>query len=156
MTTAPAPPPVAGSSWRILGLVVLGGALGAMARAALLWPGRADPLSGILLTAVINIVGALALGVVVGVMGARHPRARAFLGTGVLGGFTTFSAFAVQIATSVPWAALLLAVGSMVLGVAAAGVGVWAGRALGRRHRAKCRPGGPGTPGAQNGSEPSL
>lgn len=132
MTSAPAQTPATGPSWRILGLVVLGGALGAMARAALLWPGRADPLSGVLLTAAINVVGALALGLVVGVMGSRHPRARAFLGTGVLGGFTTFSAFAVQMATSVPWEALLLALGAMVLGVLAAGLGLRMGRALGR------------------------
>jgi len=137
-----APSPAAGFSWRILGLVVLGGALGAMARAALLGPATLDPLLAAgstaaslatTLTVAINVVGSLGLGVVVGVMGSRHPQARAFLGTGVLGGFTTFSAFAVQVVTSTPWLAVLLALCTLVLGVIAAGAGLRIGRALGHR-----------------------
>ena len=47
----------------------------------------------------VNVLGSFVLGIVVGRLGDRHPLARAFLGTGVLGGFTTYSAFAVQTAT---------------------------------------------------------
>ena len=88
---------------------------------------------GLLSVAIVHRVGSLGLGVVVGVMGSRHPQARAFLGTGVLGGFTTFSAFAVQVVTSTPWLAVLLALCTLVLGVIAAGAGLRIGRALGHR-----------------------
>ena len=50
-----------------------------------------------------------------GRLGDGHPFARAFLGTGVLGGFTTYSAFAVQTALllgAAPVAGVALAVGS--------------------------------------------
>ena len=57
----------------------------------------------------------------------------ALLWPGVLGGFTTFSAFALQLATSTPWAAVLLALATMVLGVLAAGAGLRLGRALAHR-----------------------
>lgn len=119
--------------WRYLGLVVLGGALGAMARAALLWPVTSAPELTIIVTAIINVVGAFALGLVTGVVGTKHPSARAFLGTGMLGGFTTYSAFAVQVATSTPWVAVLLALLSVGVGVVAAGLGLKAGRALDNR-----------------------
>ena len=122
-------------AWRHLGLIVAGGALGAMARAALLWlmaEGVAPELT-VVLTAVINVVGAFGLGLLVGVIGSKHPSARAFLGTGMLGGFTTYSAFAVQLATSTLWVAAVLAVLTVGLGLAAAGLGVRAGRTLGSR-----------------------
>ena len=127
MTAAPA------LSWRTAGLVALGGAVGAAARAALLWPGVLDEGLAIPATAAVNVVGAALLGVLVGVLGARHPALRSLLGTGVLGGFTTFSAFALQVATSAPWAAALLALATMVLGVLAAGAGLRGGRALAHR-----------------------
>lgn len=127
MTSAPA------FAWRSLGLVVLGGALGAMARAALMWPAAFDTGFAVAVTAATNVVGALGLGIVVGVTGAKHPSARAFLGTGVLGGFTTFSLFAAQVATSTPWLGVVLGLGTMALGVVAAGLGLRIGRGLGRR-----------------------
>ena len=146
MSAPKTPPKIPSSfSWRILGLVVLGGALGAAARAALVWPFQAA--SGLVavsaVTAVVNVVGALVLGIVVGALGARHPRARAFLGTGILGGFTTYSAFAVQVATLpaiAPAWALVIALVTLVAGFFAAGLGLRAGRALGRRGRAADAP----------------
>ncbi|WP_375386612.1 fluoride efflux transporter FluC [uncultured Microbacterium sp.] len=128
-------------SWRILGLVVLGGMLGVAARAALVWP--IDIAAVPVVTAAINIVGACALGVVVGVLGTQHPSARAFLGTGILGGFTTYSAFAVQVATlapTAPWLAALLGAFSLVAGIAAAGLGLWVGRRLAHRSAADDAP----------------
>jgi len=50
-------------------------------------------------TLAVNVVGALAIGVVVAVLGARDlldSRWRAVIVTGLLGGFTTFSAFAYE------------------------------------------------------------
>lgn len=78
----------------IVGLVALGGALGSLARYAVL---EAAPTAR-LATLVVNLSGCLLIGLLVG----RRPtdRARAFLGTGVLGGFTTMSAVAVDVASS--------------------------------------------------------
>jgi CrcB protein len=102
-------------------LVALGGMLGTAARLGLgmLVP---DAALGVL---VANIVGALLLGILT----ARLPASdlRIFLGTGVLGGFTTYSALAVdgvQLWASAP----VLAVGSVVVslagGIAAAALGL--------------------------------
>ncbi|MFJ6651615.1 fluoride efflux transporter FluC [Microbacterium sp. NPDC091313] len=104
-------------SWRHLGLVVLGGALGTAARAGLQL-GLGGAL-GPWLVPLVNVVGAFVLGVFTGVLLRRAdtPRARAarqFAGVGVMGGFTTYSALAVEAASS----PLLLA-----LGLAGAAVG---------------------------------
>jgi CrcB protein len=116
---------------------MLGGAVGVAARAALVLPIEAGaPLPALpTTTMVINVVGSLLLGVVVGVLGSGSPRLRAFLGTGVLGGFTTYSAFAVQVVRladgRATWA-LVLAVASLLLGVAAAIAGLLIGRRFAR------------------------
>ena len=127
---------------RTLGYVVVGGALGVFARAVLLAPvddARVVPW----LTLAVNVAGSLLLGVVVGVLADRHPHARAFLGTGVLGGFTTYSALAVQTAgwLATPWAALALAAASVLLGALAALAGLFAGRGLAGRPAAVPEPG---------------
>ncbi|MEV7694419.1 CrcB family protein [Microbacterium sp. NPDC089189] len=115
MTPAPIRPTAAQ-----LGLVVLGGAIGTAARAGLLlidapgWTTVAVP--------VINVVGAFLLGLLTGVLSRRAPSPRAgaarqLIGTGVLGGFTTYSTFAVQ---AVDGATLVVTVATALLGVAAA------------------------------------
>ena len=80
---------------RLVGAVAAGGALGALARylVSAAWP---HPVAGFpWSTLVINLVGSLLIGVVIAVVGHRAVP-RAFLATGVLGGFTTFSAYAEQ------------------------------------------------------------
>lgn len=79
-----------------VGVVAVGGALGALARWAvgIAWPAAHGgfPTS----TMLINIIGCLLMGVlVVHVVEVReaHHLVRPFLGVGVLGGFTTFSTF---------------------------------------------------------------
>lgn len=50
-------------------------------------------------TLAVNVVGGLAMGLLVGVMaqiGSVSPSVRAFLTVGILGGFTTFSAFSLE------------------------------------------------------------
>ncbi|MEQ1868072.1 MAG: fluoride efflux transporter CrcB [Alphaproteobacteria bacterium] len=85
--------------------IALGGALGAVGRYALSsqvtqWMGAGFPW-GILL---VNVVGCFVMGVIVELSAVSlnlSPEMRAFLTTGILGGFTTFSAFALDTAVLV-------------------------------------------------------
>ena len=115
----------------MLGLVVAGGVLGVAIRELLLLPfGTGQAADSLVLPAAtmgVNVVGSFALGIVIGRLGDRHPLTRAFVGTGVLGGFTTYSAFAVQTAVLLgvaPWAAIMLAGVSVLLGLGAAALGL--------------------------------
>jgi len=115
---------------RTLALVVAGGAVGVLARAVILAP--VDVAAAPWVTLAVNAAGSLMLGVVVGVVGDRNPGLRAFLGTGALGGFTTYSAFAVASAQLLvtPWLSLALMAASLVAGVLAALIGLYIGRRL--------------------------
>jgi CrcB protein len=83
----------------VLGVVAVGGSAGACLRygAALLWP---TPVGGFPTTTwLVNVVGCAAMGILMAVITATpsvHPLVRPFLGTGILGGFTTFSTYAVD------------------------------------------------------------
>jgi CrcB protein len=84
-------------------------------------------------TLVINVSGSLALGLLTGWL-LRHggpDDVRAIVGTGFLGGYTTFSTAAVEVGTLVRegrWSqAGLLGLGMVGLGLAAAAVGLVAG-----------------------------
>lgn len=116
---------------RALGVVVAGGAIGVLARAAVLVPVE-DPAAVPWVTLGVNAVGSLLLGIVVGWLGGRRPLLRAFLGTGVLGGFTTYSAFAVALAAgaATPWLVAGLAAASIISGVVGAVVGLVIGRRI--------------------------
>ena len=71
-------------------MVAAGGALGAVARY-----GLSTAFPGVWTIAAINIVGSLLLGILAAMVGPDR-LLRLFLGIGVLGGFTTFSTFAVD------------------------------------------------------------
>ena len=115
----------------VLGVVAVGGVIGALARYAvdssLPWPGPPVIPWG---TFTINIVGSLALGLLIPAFAHRwrHPLLRPFLAIGVLGGFTTFSAFALQglllLETGDLGAAAAYLLGSVILGVIAAQLGI--------------------------------
>ncbi|MFS4107916.1 fluoride efflux transporter CrcB [Streptomyces sp. PD-S100-1] len=86
--------------WPVIAAVAVGGAVGACARygAALLWPTAtgAFPWS----TFWVNVIGCGVIGVfmvIITDVWAAHRLVRPFFGTGVLGGFTTFSTYAVDI-----------------------------------------------------------
>ncbi|MET8945251.1 fluoride efflux transporter CrcB [Streptomyces sp. NPDC004542] len=86
--------------WPVVAAVSLGGAVGASARygASLLWP--TAPGAFPLTTLVVNVIGCGVIGVfmvVITDVWAAHRLVRPFFGTGVLGGFTTFSTYAVDI-----------------------------------------------------------
>ena len=126
-----------------LALVAAGGCAGTLVRAALerAWPASPGHLP--VTTLALNVVGALALGLMLGALGEGRPRLRLALGTGVLGGLTTHSTFILeshQLLTSggdggqaVLGAAYL--VGSMVAGLGAAGLGLWLASRLRRPGR---------------------
>lgn len=120
-----------------LALVTAGGCAGTLVRAALerAWPASPGHLP--VTTLALNVVGALALGLLLGALGEGRPRLRLALGTGVLGGLTTHSTFILEshrLLTSSgdgghPVLGAAYLVGSMVAGLVAAGLGLWlAGR----------------------------
>ncbi len=84
---------------RLLAVIAAGGAIGACARygLGLAWP---TPAGGFpWATWTVNVCGCAAIGVLmVLIVETRtvHPLLRPFLGTGILGGFTTFSTYAVD------------------------------------------------------------
>jgi CrcB protein len=115
-------------------LAAVGGALGSLARwgIALALPRSAGHWPWATLT--VNLAGCLLLGVLLAVLAARRPdddHLRTFLGTGVLGGFTTFSAFAVEVADLLRAGAPLVAVGYVAASVIGGLVAVTAGIRLG-------------------------
>lgn len=82
-------------------LVGVGGAIGAMARYGLsVLVGRAWPLGFPLATLLINIIGSLLMGLVIGTLARSSPPMaadiRLFVAIGILGGFTTFSSFSLD------------------------------------------------------------
>ena len=82
-------------SWPVLAAVAAGGALGALARAGLLAATPQHPATADWGTVLVNVLGGALIGVLMETLTRRpnpHPLLRPFLGVGVLGGFTTFSA----------------------------------------------------------------
>jgi CrcB protein len=84
----------------VLGAIALGGVVGAEARYGLTQAMPHRPGSWPWDTLLTNVSGSLLIGVLMAVLAslARPPRlARPFLGVGILGGFTTFSTYAVDL-----------------------------------------------------------
>ncbi len=119
-------------------VVALGAALGGVARLLVtaLVVARAGASATPLATLAINVSGSLLIGVVVGALQARtdlSPLWRLFLATGILGGFTTFSTFSldiVSLGTAGAGLAATYALGSVALGIGGAIAGLAIGRAL--------------------------
>ncbi len=120
----------------VLPVIATGGALGATGRYALeqLWPHA--PGSMPWATFLANVSGCLLLGVVMVVVteaGRRHPLWRPFFGVGVLGGYTTFSTYIVQVHQATQAQAPALALAYLFGTLAAAIAAVAAGSAAARR-----------------------
>jgi fluoride exporter len=127
----------------LAGVVALGGAVGASARALLESTFPAQPGAWPWTTFWINVVGSFLLGTLLETLvrtgpdeGARRA-VRLGCGTGVLGGFTTYSTFVVEVERLASGGHLGLgaayAVVSVVLGVAAAAGGFAVATAILRR-----------------------
>lgn len=117
--------------------IAAGGAIGAALRflmsSGIARLGSAFPWG----TLAVNVLGSLVMGLLVGLFAVKvqaSQEVRAFLTTGVLGGFTTFSAFSADTALLIErnemMAASLYVLGSVVLSLAAMFAGLWIVRSL--------------------------
>jgi len=116
-------------------LVALGGALGSVSR---------YKLSGLILhhtvdwrfpagTFAVNVIGCLVAGVLAGFAEKYDylsPDARIFIFTGILGGFTTFSAFGLETMFLIKRGELMVASANVILSVIAGLVALWIGFGL--------------------------
>ena len=117
-------------------LVMLGGAIGAGARHLVgRWTlhafGPGYPW-GIL---TVNVVGGFAMGVLVGMLARQavsHENLRLFVAVGVLGGFTTFSSFSLDVVTMIERGAWGPALGYVLVSVVASVLALMGGLALAR------------------------
>lgn len=132
--TATTPLRAASRALREAPWIAAGGALGAMSRSGVATLLAAAGWGGLAATQAVNLVGAFALGFLMATLEATgpRPRLRAFVGIGLLGSFTTYSALVAEarsfaLSTSFGVSLTFLA-GSVALGLAAF-VG---GRALAR------------------------
>lgn len=126
----------------LLAVVLAGGTLGTAAREGL---SLAFPATGGVAWVIvgINVLGAFLLGLLLEALARRGPDAgrrrllRLGLGTGVLGGFTTYSTFAVATAGLLgagrPLLALAYVAATLLLGAVASLAGIMTGAALTRR-----------------------
>lgn len=144
----PRPPVPVHLHWRSVLLVFVGGALGTTVR--YLISGAVPPVYGLpLATFGINVVGAFVLGWLLEALALRGPdegrrrSVRLFVGTGILGGFTTYSAFAVDtdglIVAQNVGGSILYAVATIAVGALASLAGIALGAALGRRRAGRLR-----------------
>src|SRR5690625_3508407 len=117
----------------VLIAVVAGGGRGTLARY-----GVGQVISGVGSTLAVNLLGAFALGLLSGwapwhQLQVRGQVVQSFFTTGLLGGFTTYSALAHEL-TSMPWApAIGYAAVTLLGGVALAVSGIVMGRSIAGR-----------------------
>jgi len=120
-------------------LVILGGGIGAGLRhlsgiAALRLMGPAFPWG----TLFVNVAGSFIMGVFITWLvkrtGGTSQELRLFVATGVLGGFTTFSAFSLDVANlferGASTEALAYVLASVLLSISAVFAGLWLARAI--------------------------
>lgn len=119
-------------------LVAAGGAAGSWLRfvTGRLWTGAIGPVAASAFpyaTLTVNVLGAFAMGVLAGWLARHGPPGESWrlaLGVGVLGGFTTFSAFALEFGLFVERGALGTAMLYVALSLVAGFGGLFAGLAL--------------------------
>ena len=121
-------------------IVAAGGALGAMARYGvgiatqrLVGPGSSWPWA----TLTVNVVGGLVMGLLVGWLalraGAGQESVRLFAAVGLLGGFTTFSAFSLEAVLMIERRQFAMAGGYVALSVILSIIALFIGLMVARR-----------------------
>ena len=111
--------------------VAAGGALGALGRYAVMsgvghWIGHGFPWG----TLIVNVVGSVLMGVLVEVMAlvwSPSPEVRALLVVGLLGAFTTFSTFSLDVVVLIERGELVPALAYIVASVVVCVAGLYAG-----------------------------
>jgi CrcB protein len=121
---------VAAPMWPVLAVIACGGAVGSLCRYGIqvAAPHRPDEFPWA--TFGINVSGCLLIGILLVLIGEVWPSQRLlrpFLGVGFLGGYTTFSAYAVDIQRAVEAEAFAVAVLYLATTVVGALLAVWAG-----------------------------
>lgn len=128
--------------WDVVLAVAAGGAIGSLARygLAVAWPAAPGAVPWATLLA--NVGGCLLIGVLMATLteaGRPHRLLRPFVGIGVLGGFTTFSTYAVEVidagTAGAPGVAVLYGIGTVVGALLAVAAGLVLTRAVLRRRR---------------------
>lgn len=119
------------AGWDVLAVIALGGALGSLGRWGLGEAAGTQAGSFPWATVVVNVSGSLTLGVLMVLVAEVWPGSRylrPFAGVGLLGGWTTFSAYALDARTLLAHdrtvAAALYVGGTLVLGLVAVVVGL--------------------------------
>ncbi|MDT4986323.1 MAG: fluoride exporter [Micromonosporaceae bacterium] len=127
--------------WTVLAAISVGGALGACTRFGLtvVWPHRPDQFPWA--TFATNVSGCLLIGilmVLITEVWPAHRLLRPFLGVGVLGGFTTFSTYTVDIqqlvAAGAAGTGLIYLAGTLAAALAAVYAGIMLTRLATGRH----------------------
>lgn len=125
-------------NWTVVAAVAAGGALGSASRYIVtVMVQRAFGVGFPWWTLSVNVIGSFVMGVAVTAIALKWSAgqtAQAFLMVGVLGGFTTFSAFSLDVATLIERNAMALAggyaLGSVVLSILGLYAGITLTRAL--------------------------
>jgi CrcB protein len=119
-------------SAQVLAVIAVGGGLGALARYGLTLVVAAGEFPWA--TFVTNVTGCFLIGVLMVLVAGAHRLVRPFLGVGVLGGFTTFSTYAVEFNSLLRMGqhgtALLYLFGTLLSALVAVLIGVTGTRAL--------------------------
>lgn len=121
---------------KLLLAIALGGAIGAVGRYLVSsqmahWFGTGFPLG----TLTVNVVGSFAMGVIVELSAlawSPSPALKVFIVTGLLGAFTTFSTFSLDVAVLVQRDATMVAALYVILSVILSISGLFAGLAVAR------------------------
>jgi CrcB protein len=123
--------------WLVLLVISVGGAAGALARYGLTVALPHAPGTFAWSTFVVNVSGCLLIGalmVAITEVWRAHPLVRPLLGVGVLGGYTTFSAYIIDVqqlvAAGAPTLALAYLAGTALAALAATWCGMKAARLL--------------------------
>lgn len=124
------------TSLSLIAAVAVGGALGAVGRfgvagLAVRWVGIGFPTG----TLTVNVVGSFFMGLLLAVMAVRTdmpPELRLFLTVGLLGAFTTFSTFSLDVFILIERGQWMLCAGYIVLSVLLSIAALFGGVALGR------------------------